>query len=189
VAVNAEFEPLQPRTEALPITDLAPQDRLRPKDDQATQVRVAALAHAEQAGCPARRVLARYEAQPGREVPALREGAAVSHRCHERGRRDRPYARYGHQPLTGRIRRRHRGDLGRHAVVALFELLPLLQELDQQTRQAGRDPGRVGREESPELAAQGDAPGAHRPSLLEQEGAYLIHQRRAVPDPPSTDAV
>ena len=166
VAVHAALQLGEPRAEALTVPHLAAQHRLRPQDEQAPEMGVAALADAQEARLPTRRMLPGDEPEPSGEVPSVRKRAAVADGGDDGSRRDRTEPRYLHQPLTVGIPGCDGDDLGRDPVDLLVELTPFLRERAEQPLQAWRDPGGFRCEESPQLAAQRDPSRPQWASLL-----------------------
>ena len=142
-------------------------------DQLLAQVPIAALADPQQLCLAAGGVLPRCQAEPGRQIPPLGEGAAVSDGCQQRGGVDDADAGNGRQPprlsvLTGQ---RHK-----FVVIGLdpsVEGRPFVAEIFEQLRCARTD-GRIASHEFPEPAHQVDAAFRQDNAALEQYRPELI---------------
>ena len=72
---------------------------MRAMHQQAAYIPVSPFADAQQVRLPARGVLARHQAQPGRKLPAVAKGADIPRRRQQRRRR--------HRTIPGIVIKRH----------------------------------------------------------------------------------
>jgi hypothetical protein len=94
---------IEPRSERGSFAFHAYHRRTRSMNQDLTQVAVSSLADTQEPGLAASGMLSGHESEPGCELPALAESAAVADRCHD-GRRDqRTDAGNLPQPQTGGV--------------------------------------------------------------------------------------
>src|SRR5262245_6750156 len=151
-------------------------------NEQHTQVAIATLGYlAEDRAIPGGDLLGN-EPQPGGEVATFGESLSCSDRGHHGTGDDRPDPGYTHQPLAANILARDGSNLVRQGLDALIELAPVARQVLDDVQHARRQDIRWSGQDLRQCHAQGEPPLAHGDAALQQEGADLIDDARALAD-------
>src|SRR6516162_7399228 len=98
-------------------------------DEQSAQVAVAASTDPQKLRLTSSRVLARYQAEPSRQIACPAERGSIVHSGNERSCRERADAGNGHQSSRHRIRPRPGDKLGIERPDALIDASPLFPKI------------------------------------------------------------
>src|SRR6516162_6026885 len=101
-------------------------------DEQSAQVAVAASTDPQKLGLTSSRVLARYQAEPSRQIACPAERGSIVHSGNERSCRERADAGNGHQSSRRRIRPRPGDKLGIERPDGLIDASPLFPKIANQ---------------------------------------------------------
>ena len=163
--------------------------RARPVNQQRAQVGVATLAHAQQRGLAAARMLARHQAQPGRHLAPAGEVLCVAYAGHQRAGRDRADPRDLLELSAGLVLGVPGLDLEFHLADLQVEHLELIhQALHQEAKRTGQLVGGILDQLGHALGDVSNALGDDDAELA-QQAPDLVGLRGARLDKPLAHAV
>src|SRR5262252_4418312 len=153
------------------------------------QVLVAAFGNPAQDGAIAGGDLLGDETKPGTEVAALGEGVTGSDGGNRDAGDDGADAWHRHQALTGRVVLSKQLDLKGNTVDALIQPPPVADEVLKEVEQAGSEQVGARGENIRQCSSQAMQALSDGDAAVEEEGADLVGDRRALTDETGADTV